>query len=93
MELDTRMSEVIKVINSSDNSMTPKEITSKFINYPTMSDIATAGHILKIFSFLGLVGKDLYPKGKVMRYKYFKIKNIKVPNGITKRITENSSKS
>lgn len=93
MELDVRMTEVIKVINSTDTPMTPKEITSKFIQEPTMSDVATAGHILKIFSFLGLVGKDLHPKGKVMRYKYFKIKNIKVPNGIAKRIAKESSDS
>lgn len=79
MDLDLRMTEVIKAVNGSIQAMSPREITTTFISDPTSSDIATAGHILKILHFLGLVGKKQISKTKVSKYKYFKLKTIKLP--------------
>ena len=75
-------------MNASTEPLLPKTVAQMYLKEPTLSDVATTSHVLKIFTFLGLVAREEIYKGKLLRFRFRKLKNIKVPNGIATRITK-----
>lgn len=75
MDLQTRMNHIIKVLNSSNQELTAKDVVSMYIFEFTTSDILTTGTILNVMYHLDLVKKISYRKGKSIRYRFRRLGN------------------